>query len=110
MDFKNELNEEQYAAATAPDGAALVVAAAGTGKTRTLIYRLAYLVQEKGVPPWEVLLLTFTNKAAKEMLARAEKLVHQRFDTGTVVPSTLLPTVYCVLTPRKWDLEKIFPS
>ena len=82
MDFKNELNEEQYAAATASDGAALVVAAAGTGKTRTLIYRLAYLVREKGVPPWEVLLLTFTNKAAKEMLARAEALVHQRFDTG----------------------------
>ncbi|MEA2067840.1 MAG: ATP-dependent helicase [Verrucomicrobiota bacterium] len=82
MNFKEELNEEQYAAVTAPDGAALVVAAAGTGKTRTLIYRLAYLVTEKNVQPWEVLLLTFTNKAAKEMLTRAETLVQRRFNSG----------------------------
>ena len=82
MNFKTELNEEQYAAVTAPDGPALVVAAAGTGKTRTLIYRLAYLVTEKNIQPREVLLLTFTNKAAKEMLSRAEELVHQRFNSG----------------------------
>ncbi len=82
MNFRKELNEEQYAAVTAPDGPALVVAAAGTGKTRTLIYRLAYLVTEKKIQPWEVLLLTFTNKAAKEMLSRAEALVHQRFNSG----------------------------
>jgi DNA helicase-2/ATP-dependent DNA helicase PcrA len=82
MNFKDELNEEQYAAVTAPDGASLVVAAAGTGKTRTLIYRLAYLVTEKHVQPWEVLLLTFTNKAAKEMLSRAEELVERRFNSG----------------------------
>jgi DNA helicase-2/ATP-dependent DNA helicase PcrA len=82
MDFKKELNEEQYAAVTAPDGAALVVAAAGTGKTRTLIYRLAWLATEKNVQPWEVLLLTFTNKAAKEMLTRAEALVQRKFNSG----------------------------
>ncbi|HEY5653141.1 MAG TPA: ATP-dependent helicase [Pontiella sp.] len=82
MNFQEELNEEQYAAVTAPDGAVLVVAAAGTGKTRTLIYRLAYLVVEKNVQPWEVLLLTFTNKAAKEMLSRAEDLVQRRFNSG----------------------------
>ena len=82
MNFQEELNEEQYAAVTAPDGAALVVAAAGTGKTRTLIYRLAWLVTEKNVQPWEVLLLTFTNKAAKEMLTRAEDLVQRRFNSG----------------------------
>ena len=80
MNFKDELNEEQYAAVTAPDGPALVVAAAGTGKTRTLIYRLAYLVTEKHVQPWEVLLLTFTNKAAKEMLERAAELIDRPFD------------------------------
>ena len=51
MNFKEELNEEQYAAVTASDGPALVVAAAGTGKTRTLIYRLAYLVTEKKSSP-----------------------------------------------------------
>jgi DNA helicase-2/ATP-dependent DNA helicase PcrA len=82
MNFHEELNEEQLAAVTAPDGPALVVAAAGTGKTRTLIYRLAYLVTEKNVQPWEVLLLTFTNKAAKEMLTRAETLVQRRFNSG----------------------------
>ena len=82
MNFQEELNEEQLAAVTAPDGPSLVVAAAGTGKTRTLIYRLAYLVTEKDVQPWEVLLLTFTNKAAKEMLTRAEALVQRRFNSG----------------------------
>lgn len=80
MNFQEELNEEQYAAVTAPDGPTLVIAAAGTGKTRTLIYRLAYLVTEKNVQPWEVLLLTFTNKAAKEMLSRASELIGRPFD------------------------------
>jgi DNA helicase-2/ATP-dependent DNA helicase PcrA len=82
MNFKEELNEEQYAAVTAPDGPALVVAAAGTGKTRTLIYRLAYLVKENNVQPWEVLLLTFTNKAAKEMIERASALIESESDRG----------------------------
>ncbi len=82
MDFKEELNNEQYQAVSAPDGPALVVAAAGTGKTRTLIYRLAWLVTEKSVEPWEVLLLTFTNKAANEMLSRAEELVNRQFNSG----------------------------
>ena len=82
MNFHEELNEEQLAAVTAPDGPALVVAAAGTGKTRTLIYRLAWLVTEKNIQPREVLLLTFTNKAAREMLTRAETLVQRRFNSG----------------------------
>lgn len=82
MNFKKELNEEQYAAVTAPDGPALVVAAAGTGKTRTLIYRLAWLVMQKQAQPCEVLLLTFTNKAAKQMLTRAETLVQRSFNSG----------------------------
>lgn len=72
--FETLLNEEQYTAVTAPAGAALVLAAAGTGKTRTLVYRVAYLM-EQGVSPEAILLLTFTNKAAREMLARADALV-----------------------------------
>ncbi len=72
--FEQELNPEQYAAATAGEGPLLVLAAAGTGKTRTLVYRVAYLV-EKGVDPGRILLLTFTNKAAREMLDRAVHLV-----------------------------------
>ena len=68
------LNPEQYAAATAGDGPVLVLAAAGTGKTQTLVYRVAYLV-DKGVAPESILLLTFTNKAANEMLERAKATV-----------------------------------
>ena len=74
VDFEHELNNEQLAAVQAPDGPALVIAAAGTGKTRTLTYRVAWLV-EKDIDPSRILLLTFTNRAAKEMLARAEGLV-----------------------------------
>lgn len=74
IDFQKVLNPEQCAAATASDGPMLVLAAAGTGKTRTLVHRVAYLV-EHGVPASRILLLTFTNKAAKEMLNRAEALV-----------------------------------
>ena len=73
INFKDELNTEQYAAVTAPQGPALVLAGAGSGKTRTLTYRVAYLL-EQGIAPWEILLLTFTNKAAKEMLLRVENL------------------------------------
>lgn len=73
IDYEAELNPDQYAAVTAPDGPALVLAGAGSGKTRTLTYRVAYLL-EKGVWPNQILLLTFTNKAAREMLQRVEEL------------------------------------
>ena len=72
--FESELNEEQFRAVSAPDGPVLIIAAAGTGKTRTLTYRVAWLV-EQGIDPRRVLLLTFTNKAAREMLERAHGLV-----------------------------------
>ncbi len=71
--FDKLLNAEQLAAATAADGPLLVLAAAGTGKTRTLVYRVACLV-ERGVPPSALLLLTFTNRAAREMLERAQEV------------------------------------
>ncbi len=75
IQFDDALNQEQLAAATAPDGPALILAAAGTGKTRTLVYRVAHLV-ERGIDADRILLLTFTNKAAREMLDRAQHLIH----------------------------------
>ena len=73
-DFAAELNPQQAAAATHGDGPLLIIAGAGTGKTRTLVYRVAHLI-EKGVRPERILLLTFTRRAAQEMLSRAERLV-----------------------------------
>jgi DNA helicase-2/ATP-dependent DNA helicase PcrA len=75
IDYRKELNEQQYAAVTADGGGpVLVIAGAGSGKTRTLTYRVAWLV-EHSVPPERILLLTFTNKAAREMLRRVENLL-----------------------------------
>lgn len=85
IDFRAALNDDQYAAVTAPAGPMLVLAGAGSGKTRTLTYRVAYLLSQ-GVKPGEILLLTFTNKAAKEMLHRVQDLTAvepQRFWGGT---------------------------
>src|SRR5512138_2869329 len=76
IDYAGELNEQQLAAVTAAPGPALVIAGAGSGKTRTLTYRVAYLL-EHGIPPERVLLLTFTNKAAKEMMRRVADLLGQ---------------------------------
>jgi DNA helicase-2/ATP-dependent DNA helicase PcrA len=73
IDFRAQLNDEQYNAVTAEPGPLLVLAGAGSGKTRTLTYRVAYLLSQ-GVKPSEILLLTFTNKAAKEMLHRVQEL------------------------------------
>ena len=74
IDYTKELNPAQYQAVTAPEGPVLVIAGAGSGKTRTLVYRLAYLM-EQGVPPGAILLLTFTRKSAAEMLHRAARLI-----------------------------------
>ncbi len=74
IDYAAELNEQQCAAVTAPPGSALVIAGAGSGKTRTLTYRVAYLI-ENGIAPQNILLLTFTNKASREMLDRVANLI-----------------------------------
>ncbi len=85
IDYRAALHDEHYAAVTAPPGPLLVLAGAGSGKTRTLTYRVAWLLAQ-GVKPHEILLLTFTNKAAKEMLHRVEDLTGvpaHRFWGGT---------------------------
>jgi DNA helicase II / ATP-dependent DNA helicase PcrA len=77
IDYRAALNEAQHAAATAGEGPVLIVAGAGTGKTRTLTYRVAYLI-ESGAAPEQILLLTFTRRAAREMLGRAAGLLDGR--------------------------------
>ena len=77
IDYSNELNPAQLQAVQSTEGPHLVIAGAGSGKTRVLVYRVAYLV-EKGIHPEHILLLTFTRKAAAEMLRRATLLVDER--------------------------------
>ncbi|MCL1985074.1 MAG: ATP-dependent helicase, partial [Betaproteobacteria bacterium] len=76
IDYKSALNPAQYEAATTPGGPLLVIAGAGSGKTRTIVYRIAWLA-EQGLSPHSMLLLTFTRKAAAEMLQRASQLLGQ---------------------------------
>lgn len=75
MDYLSELNPSQREAVEHTGGPLLIVAGAGSGKTRVLTYRVAHLIGAHGVSPWELLALTFTNKAAGEMKERVERLV-----------------------------------
>ncbi|MGL4572232.1 MAG: DNA helicase PcrA [Clostridium sp.] len=75
MDLKSLLNKEQYDGAVTVDGQVLILAGAGSGKTRVLTYRMAHMIEDLGIKPWSILAITFTNKAAKEMKERVETLV-----------------------------------
>jgi DNA helicase-2/ATP-dependent DNA helicase PcrA len=75
MDLKNLLNEEQYEAAITIDGPLLVLAGAGSGKTRVLTYRIAHMIQDHDIPFYNILAITFTNKAAGEMKDRVRSLI-----------------------------------
>jgi DNA helicase-2/ATP-dependent DNA helicase PcrA len=75
MDYLSSLNEPQYEGVVNTEGPTMIIAGAGSGKTRVLTYRIAYLMQEKGIDPFNILSLTFTNKAAKEMRERIETVV-----------------------------------
>lgn len=85
LDFIDKLNPQQRSAVTAADGPVLVVAGPGSGKTRVLTQRIAYLIANEGVRPWQILAVTFTNKAAKEMEARVKAMLNEQATEGMML-------------------------
>jgi len=98
MNLLDGLNDKQYEAVTKTEGPCLVIAGAGSGKTKVLTHKIAYLMAEKNVKPWEILAITFTNKAANEMKERITNLV------GDVVKDIWIGTFHsiCVRILRKF--------
>jgi DNA helicase II / ATP-dependent DNA helicase PcrA len=99
LDFINKLNPQQRAAVTAADGPVLVVAGPGSGKTRVLTQRIAYLIAHEGVRPWQILAVTFTNKAAKEMDERVKSILNEQAADGlapSMVEGIMLGTFHSI--------------
>ncbi len=103
-DFLSSLNSEQRLAVEQTDGPLLILAGAGSGKTRVIAHRIAYLIAEKGVRPWNVLAVTFTNKAAEEMRSRVQRLL--RGQELSSVPWVSTFHSLCVRILRQ-DIEKL---
>jgi DNA helicase-2/ATP-dependent DNA helicase PcrA len=103
-DFLSDLNEQQREAVSATEGSLLILAGAGSGKTRVIAHRIAYLIAEKGVKPWNILAVTFTNKAAQEMRQRVQRLLRDEDLPALPLVSTFHSL--CVRILRQ-DIEKL---
>jgi DNA helicase-2/ATP-dependent DNA helicase PcrA len=104
MDFLSSLNPEQRIAVQQTEGPLLILAGAGSGKTRVIAHRIAYLIAEKGVAPWNILAVTFTNKAAQEMRQRVQRLLRDQQLSSAPLVSTFHSL--CVRILRQ-DIEKL---
>src|SRR6185503_21081325 len=103
-DFLSQLNERQREAVTSTDGPLLILAGAGSGKTRVIAYRIAYLVVERGIWPRNILAVTFTNKASEEMRNRVNRLL-EGMEIGSVPWISTFHSL-CVRILRR-DIEEI---
>lgn len=103
------LNEQQREAVLTTEGPLLILAGAGSGKTRVLTYRTAYLIDECGVNPYNIMAITFTNKAAGEMRERIDDMVGYGSESIWVSTSIRHVCVYCAGILTGWDMIRILP-